>query len=165
MRFLNGNIYISSPLCWVIRSFAQFTRRWRSFCSSGLNVASAVDSQTHKGSYIYRINDTLHPPHNSCLLHLADWDCRPAPIRRAPWLNSWGSFMCVLLSRCQKSTLTLPCKSKHSFRPTDCVRLWEARPPLFCSAFHFLMLIGHLIHVSAWCVSETEQGLAQRWRC
>lgn len=44
--------------------------------SSGLNVASAVDSQAHKESYIYGINDTLHPPHNSCLLHLVDWDCR-----------------------------------------------------------------------------------------
>lgn len=84
-KILAGNIEISTLLCWVTRgSFAQFTRRCRSFCSSGLNVASAVDSQTHKGSYIYRINDTLHPPQNSCLLHLADWECRPAPTRRAP---------------------------------------------------------------------------------
>lgn len=44
--------------------------------SSGLNVAVVVDSQAHKESYIYRINDTLHPPHDSCLLHLVDWDCR-----------------------------------------------------------------------------------------
>lgn len=84
-KILTGNIQISTLLCWVTRSsFVQFTRRCRSFCSSGLNVASAVDSQTHKGSYIYRINDTLHPPQNSCLLHLADWECRPAPTRRAP---------------------------------------------------------------------------------
>lgn len=65
------------------------------FRSSGLNVALAVDSQAHKESYIYGINDTLHPPHNSCLLHLVDWGCRPAPIHAAPRWKSQGSFWCI----------------------------------------------------------------------
>lgn len=67
----------------------------KAFRSSGLNVALAVDSQAHKESYIYGVNGTLHPPHNSCLLHLVDWDCRPAPLHTAPRWKIQGSFCCI----------------------------------------------------------------------
>lgn len=77
---LKGNIWISTQLCLFFFFFFQFCPVLpdigKASLSSGLNVASAVDSQAHKESYIYGINDTLHPPHNSCLLHLVDWDCR-----------------------------------------------------------------------------------------
>lgn len=117
---------------------AKFTRHWQSCCSSGLNVAWVGDSQTDEGSYIYRINDALHRPHNSCLLHLANWDCRPIPLCRAPWLNSWAALCVFLLSSFWKSTPTLPCKNKHSFKLTVCCGTACEKSALFrCSVFHF----------------------------
>lgn len=80
------NIQISSWLFWATHSSPCLPHAGKALAQSGLNVAWVGDSQTHEGSYIYWINDTLCPPHNSCLLHLADWDWRSTLICRALWL-------------------------------------------------------------------------------
>lgn len=148
--------------------FANFTRHWRSCCSSGLNVAWVGDSQTDEGRYIYRINDALHRPHNSCLLHLANWDWRPIPICRAPWLNSWAALCVFLLSSGLKSTLTLPCKNKHLFKLTVCCGTACEKSAFFVvQCFTFNVVHPSYQHVcfqggSGWCVGEIEQGSSQQ---
>lgn len=47
------------------------TRRRHSAHLARMSAPERVILKTHEGSYIYGINDTLRPPHNSCLLHFS----------------------------------------------------------------------------------------------
>lgn len=164
MRFLKGDIQISSLLCRVVHSFAQFARCCQSCCSSGLNVAWVGDSQTHEGRYIYRINSTLHPQHNSCLLTLSWLRPRACSHLQNPVIEQWRRlYVRFALSMLEINTEASLCtKANTCSGRLTALGLLVRSPPL-CSVFHFLMSSGHLIptfacwEAAVWCNVKWEK--------
>lgn len=116
---------------------------------TALDVVWVGDSQTHGRSYIYWINDTLHPPHNSCLLHLA-W-LRPEACFHLPSavIERLGQlYVSLALLMLEINADTHVQKQNTCSDKTECISsacVWEKSVPFgLCFFFFFLLFNAQL---------------------